>query len=632
VDFAPDAGKITQVNRHHDDEVDPAGARVPQSEPPLWEQRFRAARVSLPEWAWKAPDRCVLLSNASGTFEIYAFDASAPQESALRQLTDRPQGTLHAEITPDGRDVWWFADTDGDEFGVWQVQPWDGSGPARPAAPTLAPGWPAGLVIGLDGTAYVGRTDDDGSEIWRVPADGGEPVRIYQSEQDASVDDVSPDGSVVALSHSEHGDNRHMAIRLVHPDGTLIADLWDGPGKGLDSLGFSPISSTLLVSHERRGRPELLLWDGDRTTELQIDLSGELDASWYVDGKALLLDRGEKARSELFQVDIEGLAEGLVDATVLPPVTSLNTPRGVISGATTRPDGGVWLTFTSGSTPARVRDLEGTVIVFPPGNPPPAGAPFRDVFVESEAGLIHALLALPDGPGPHPAVFDIHGGPTAHDEDAYDARTSAFVDAGYAVVLVNYRGSTGYGSVWRDAIEADVGFTELADVAAVRMALVDNGTLDPARTAVSGGSWGGYLALLAAGTQPELWASVTAIVPVADYLAAYEDEMESLRAFDRSLLGGSPEEVPERYVRASPLTYADAVKAPLLVMAGLNDPRCPIRQIENYLARLDALGARYEMYRYDAGHGALVTDERILQMQLELDHLARYVPTGSPAV
>jgi dipeptidyl aminopeptidase/acylaminoacyl peptidase len=140
------------------------------------------------------------------------------------------------------------------------------------------------------------------------------------------------------------------------------------------------------------------------------------------------------------------------------------------------------------------------------------------------------------------------------------------------------------------------------------------------------------LALLAAGTQPDLWAAVTAIVPVADYFAAYEDEMEPLRAFDRSLLGGSPDEVPERYERASPLTYAAAVRAPLLVMAGLNDPRCPIRQVENYLARLEELGKSYEIYRYEAGHGALVTEERIHQMQLELNHLARHVPPGSSAV
>jgi dipeptidyl aminopeptidase/acylaminoacyl peptidase len=214
----------------------------------------------------------------------------------------------------------------------------------------------------------------------------------------------------------------------------------------------------------------------------------------------------------------------------------------------------------------------------------------------------------------------------------YDARSSSFVDAGYAVVLVNYRGSTGYGSAWRDAIESDIGHTELADVAAVRAALVADGTLDPARTAVTGGSWGGYLALLAAGTQPDLWAAVTSIVPVADYVAAYADEMESLKAFDRSLFGGSPEEVPERYERASPITYAAHVRAPLLIMAGLNDPRCPIRQIDNYLARLDALGKPYEIYRYEAGHGALVTQERIFQQRLELDHLARQVSSGHMSV
>lgn len=236
------------MNRQH---AEPASVAAP----PVWEQRFRASRVSLPDWAWFAPDRCVLTSNASGTFEIYAFDAGAAQGQSLRQLTDRPQGTLHATISPDGQDVWWFADTDGDEFGVWQVQPWDGSGAARPAAPQLKPGWPAGLALGLDGTAYIGRTDDDGSEIWRVPAGGGAPVLIYRSEQDASVDDVSSDGRLIAISHSEHGDNRHPALRLLSPDGSTVADLWDGPGKGLDSLGFSPVAPVLLVGHERRARP-----------------------------------------------------------------------------------------------------------------------------------------------------------------------------------------------------------------------------------------------------------------------------------------------------------------------------------------------------------------------------------------
>ena len=205
------------------------------------------------------------------------------------------------------------------------------------------------------------------------------------------------------------------------------------------------------------------------------------------------------------------------------------------------------------------------------------------------------------------------------------------MDAGYAVVHVNYRGSTGYGSAWRDALTGRPGLTELEDVAAVHDALVEEGFLDPSRALLSGGSWGGFLTLLGLGTQPERWAAGIAEVPVADYLAAYEDEMEGLRAYDRALFGGSPDEVRDVYVRSSPITYVDAGSAPVLVVAGANDPRCPIRQIENYLGALERLGKDHEVYRYDAGHGSLVVDERVRQMRVELEFVARRLGLPAPA-
>ena len=85
------------------------------------------------------------------------------------------------------------------------------------------------------------------------------------------------------------------------------------------------------------------------------------------------------------------------------------------------------------------------------------------------------------------------------------------------------------------------------------------------------------------------------------------------------LLGGTPEEVPDRFAASSPLTYVDDVKAPVYISAGVNDPRCPIRQIDNYVARLAARSAPHEVYRYDAGHGSLVVDERIKQLRLEME-------------
>jgi dipeptidyl aminopeptidase/acylaminoacyl peptidase len=74
----------------------------------------------------------------------------------------------------------------------------------------------------------------------------------------------------------------------------------------------------------------------------------------------------------------------------------------------------------------------------------------------------------------------------------------------------------------------------------------------------------------------------------------------------------------------------EQVRVPVLVLAGENDPRCPIRQIENYVGRLDELGRPYEVYRYDAGHGSLVDDERVKQMRLELDFAARHLGTTPP--
>ncbi len=594
-------------------------ARVPAyDDSEAWVRRFRAVRVSLPEHAEDRPERTLYVSNPGGVFELYAWDRAT---GSTRQVTERAEGTVIGTLPPGGDSIWWFDDSDGDEFGVWRRQPWEG-GPDVEAAPGLEPSYPAGLALGRGGVAVVGRATDDGTSVHLVQP-GTEPVLLYRHTEDAGVADLSRDGRLICLSHSERGDSRHPALRVVRPDGSTVADLDDGPGLGLDASGFSPVPGDprLLVVHERRGRPELLVWDpvGGRQIELDLPLEGDLDADWWPDGSALLVSVDAGARSTLWRHD---LATG--------STTQLDTPPGSVGSATVRPDGSVEFTHSSAATPSVVRDLSGAVVLAPPGERPPGSVPVEDVVVPGPGGDVHALVAVPDGPGPHATVFLLHGGPTSHDTDSFAADRAAYVDAGYAVVQVNYRGSTGYGSGWRDALEGRPGLTELEDVEAVRAALVERGTADGARCAVTGASWGGYLTLLALGTQPDAWAVGVAGVPVADYLAAYSDEMEPLRAFDRSLFGGSPEEVPEVWRAASPLTYVDAVRAPALVLAGANDPRCPLRQIENYLAALVERGLPHEVYRYDAGHGSLVVDERVRQMAVELDFVRRHMPATGP--
>ncbi|MFJ6437558.1 S9 family peptidase [Streptomyces sp. NPDC091416] len=597
---------------------------------PAWEQRFRAPRVSLPDWAQDAPDRALFVSNATGTYELYAWDRST---GGQRQVTDRPNGTTDGVLTPDGEAVWWFSDTDGDEFGVWMRQPFGAGGEAavdEPAAPGLGPSYPAGLAIGRDGTAVIGRsTDEDGTTV-HVVRPGAAPAEIYRHRESAGVGDLSHDGSLIALEHTEHGDAMHSALRVVRPDGTAVAELDDTEGGtkelGLTVLGFAPVAgdTRLLVGHQRRGRWEPMIWDpvAGTETDLAIDLPGDVGAEWYPDGSALLVEHGFEARSELWRYG-PAAADGTLER--------VETPAGSVSGATARPDGTVEYLWSSAAEPPVVRSTTGAVVLDPPGAKAPVSVPVEDVWVDGPGGRIHALVQRPAAPaeGPFPTVFEIHGGPTWHDSDAFAAGPAAWVDHGYAVVRVNYRGSTGYGRAWTDALKHRVGLIELEDIAAVREWAVKSGLADPAKLVLAGGSWGGYLTLLGLGTQPGDWAVGLAAVPVADYVTAYHDEMEALKAMDRTLLGGTPEEVPERFEASSPLTYVDAVRAPVYISAGVNDPRCPIRQVENYVDRLKGRDAVHEVYRYDAGHGSLVVEERIKQVRLELDFAQRHL--GDPA-
>jgi dienelactone hydrolase len=599
--------------------------------PAAWEARFRARRVGLPDWARDDDQRTVVTATTpAGTLELHWWQVGSGDPVPA---TDRDEGTVAGTIDPAGEQLWWFDDRKGDERGTWQAQPFGSPPGSHEDATGLPAAYSSGLALGR-GIAVVGGSDEEyGVRVHVVDrADAAPPREIYAHPEEAYVGDLSRDESLVVLAHSEHGDSRHPALRVLRAaDGTTVADLWDGPGKGLHPSGFSPVAGDqrLLVVHERAGTPALLVWDPTSGSEVDVpvDAPGEVaDADWWPDAGGVLVALDHEARTRLVRVD---LASGHTQP--------LGPESGTVTSAAVRDDGSVWATWSSAAQPSSVRRLrpdqvgEGEVVLRAPGPAAPPSVPVEDVWAQGPGGRVHALLRRPPGAsGPVPLLVEVHGGPTSHDVDAFGAYVSAWVDHGFAVVQVNYRGSTGYGSAWRDALEERVGHVELADVVAVRDQLVAEGVADSGRVVLAGASWGGFLTLLGLGTQPESWSLGIAGVPVADYVAAYEDEMEGLKAFDRALFGGAPSDVPDKYADSSPITFVERVRAPVLVLAGENDPRCPIRQIDNYLQRLRALGRPHEVYRFDAGHGSLVDDERVRQMRVELDFAARHLGTPPP--
>ena len=584
---------------------------------PDWKLRFRSPRVMFPSWARDDADRLVYLSNAGGKFEVHTWERRTGEH---RRLTDRPEGTgyrVPSRLETDGKHVWWFDDAKGNELGRW-VREEFGGGDRRTIGSTLDPAYSAGLAIGSS-FAVAGRSrGGEGSSVY-VLREGKPPEKLYAHAQSASVADLSRDEKLFVIAHSEHGDSRKRALRVLDMAGATVAEKWDGPGKGLGAWRWSPNAGDqrVIVNHERTGMARPMVWDvgRDQELDLDIDLPGEMSADWYPDGNALLVSHDHRGRTELYRYDL-----------VTRHLDRLATEPGTIGAARVRPEGEVWYMLDHSSEQPAVRAVGKSVVLSPAGDPAPKGVAYRDADVDG----IHVFVAEPTAQsGPRPTYFFIHGGPEAHDRDSFSPTVQAWVDHGYAVVMVNYRGSSGYGTAWADAIVGHPGLTELEDIAKVRAWAVRERIADPKRSFIGGGSWGGYLTLLALGTQPEAWALGIGIVPIGDYIPAFQDEMEPLKKYDAALFGGTPTEVPEKYRVANPITYIEEVRAPMLLLVGQNDPRCPSRSVDVYVERLEQLGKPYQEYRYDAGHGSLVIDEQLKQVGMELDFVAKHL--GTPA-
>src|SRR5207253_2458346 len=183
---------------------------------------------------------------------------------------------------------------------------------------------------------------------------------------------------------------------------------------------------------------------------------GEVSADWYPDASALLITHDHRGRGELYRLDL-----------ATKQLERLNTEPGSVSEARVRPDGDVWYMWQNAAEPPVIRGRDG-IVMRAPGEPAPAGTPYQDIDVDG----VHVFVAEPKGRRPHPTIFIIHGGPESHDRDEFSARNQAWVDHGFAVVLVNYRGSSGYGKLWCDAIVGKPGLTELEDIDNVKVPML----------------------------------------------------------------------------------------------------------------------------------------------------------------
>jgi dipeptidyl aminopeptidase/acylaminoacyl peptidase len=578
----------------------------------------------MPDWSPRAPDHVAYESTESGIWQVHSVDLSTGER---RQVTNHPVGVVAGAITVDGAEVLWWQDETGDESGRWFAAPFAG-GDAHPFLEGVPVGWNEGFAQAPDVVA-ASVSDRDGFAVY-VSIDGGPAketvrstdwIRVAGDEAGFNRGGLSADGTLLALQHCEDSTMMHPALRVIDPrTAAVIADLRDDD-RSLSAAAWSPVAGDgrLAVIHERRGEDATAIWEPatGTWTDLHAGLQGEVAAlDWWPDGSGLLLANLVEGRHHLYRYDLATSA-----------ITPIEHAEGQISGARLRPDGTVWFRWANGANAPRILNDRGDEVLRTEGERAVDGRPYVSFRFDNPRGQsVHGFYATPEGDGPFPVFVRPHGGPTWLDEDRWSPEVQAYVDAGFAVAMINFRGSTGYGAEWRDALFGDIGGPELEDLNAGLAWLVDRGIADPSRAVIGGWSWGGYLTLMELGKHADMWLCGVAGIPVGDYEAGYEDLSPDLQAYDRALLGGRPDEVPELMLDRNPINFADDVRAPVLFIIGENDSRCPYAQAIAYVDKLAARGHPHEVYVFGTGHGSFDTDEEIRQVRTILDFLATHVP------
>ncbi|MER5771504.1 prolyl oligopeptidase family serine peptidase [Streptomyces sp. NPDC001985] len=499
------------------------------------------------------------------------LDGSAAQDrGAVRELSgDRHRFVTGPRLSPDGRRAAWIA---------WDHprMPWDGT------------------------EVMVGEVPESGPFTGVRRVLGGPEESVCQAEW-------APDGSLLFLTD----ENGWWEPRRL-PAGAL-----DGPADSGRGLLVGPAAGHVTTDALCTGREEEFggpLW--------------KLGSQWLhpLENGLIAVVHG-KGTTALGILDPE--TGELVDAvgpwTEWAPTLAVLGDR--VIGVAAGPLGGhevVELDTRTGHT--RVIGAAHTDAVDPAHYPEPEPR----VFTGPDGREIHACVHPPRHPewtGPEgelpPYAVWVHGGPTGHAPLALDLEIAYFTSRGIGVVQVNYGGSTGYGREYRERLRGEWGVVDVEDCAAVALALAAEGTADPGRLAIRGGSAGGWTAA-ASLAATDVYACGAISYPVLDPMGWADGGTHDFESRYLESLIGPVDEVPSRYLQRSPLRRADAVTAPFVLLQGLDDPVCPPEQSERFIARIAGRGVPHAYLAFvGESHGFRMAGTLVRALEAELSLYAQ---------
>jgi dipeptidyl aminopeptidase/acylaminoacyl peptidase len=570
-----------------------------------------------------APDgeKLAFAWNRSGQWEIYQKHLADGGEIEL--LTHGPGGKFSPRYSPEGKKLAYVVDLDGSEaFDIWLMDL------ENQRAENLTPDTPFAFQPNLswspDGTQIACICDRKGAFCTYLLDLETRQLRLVLDTPNPDWDlSISPDGTWLAVE--AEGQAQDYQVHLIStPGGQALRLEMDGKPLNARQVCWSPDSQHLALVSDLDGFANIAMYhlQGGKLTWLT---SGEGDKSmpaWSADGRQLAYLHSQGPENWIVVLMLES-----------GQAVRYQVGPGVHARPTFAPDGDqLVVAFESPSHPTDLWLLslsDGACSQLTQSLPEEFNKSLFSMPVHLEYESLDGVRvpALLYSPAPSqtlpPAVLLVHGGPNWLFQYNWYPLIQHMLSRGWLVLAPNYRGSTGYGREWQLASRFDLGGVDAADVMAGAAFLQKAGLADPNRIVVTGRSHGGYLTMVCLTQAPEIWAGGSAVVPFLNWFTGHANSREDLQHWDLENMG-DPVTNAELWRSRSPYFYLDRISAPVQLICGANDPRCPASESIEARERLLAMGKAVDFHLYpDEGHAFLKMDNLINAELQRVDFLAR---------
>jgi dipeptidyl aminopeptidase/acylaminoacyl peptidase len=583
--------------------------------------------------------------------------------------------------SPDGKEIVLVTNLSG-RLNLWKVNS-SGGWPIQLAQsddaqlePTFSP----------EGKWIVYQQDKGGNEqydLYAIPAGGGTPINLTNSpDVRESSPRFSPDGKSIvfnsktlksAMTNISVMDWQTHAVRALtderspkhfwnricwSPDGRDVfalrmensfadSDVYRIVASTGKSENLTPHSGTVLyaASAVSPQDDQLLISSDEGASHSRVGLldlkshstkwitSGDWDAKpgdWSADGRAFTYSVNEDGRREVYVVDVRTLKisklrglEGVNSLDADPHAFSPDGKKLLVLHESSRQPADLWL-YDLGSN-SGTQLTYSAIASLDPNNVPPSQMVHYKSF---DGTIVSAILWVPFNlkrDHSSPAIVVPHGGPTGQSFDRWNPTVAALTSRGYVCIAPNVRGSTGYGMPFQRANYQDLGGGDLQDEIFAVKFLEQTGYVDSKRIGITGGSYGGFMTLMAVSKTGDIWAAGVAAYGVSNWRTMLTHADPFLQEYVKGLLG-SPERDSAVYDKTSVMNYIRAEKAPLLLLQGENDIRVPKEEAEQIVATLRAKGNTVDVRYYpQEGHGWRKREDQVDALRRTVDWFDKYL-------